>query len=173
MKSKRLWLWITYYGVAIIANVVAAIVWKDKINFSGYSAFPIGCILIMALLSCFLQSKWVIKFYLWHEEYARRKWSDPSFTISVHDEENLLKEDRRVELFASKTFFIFIPLVLMFILFFSNGIKISSIGVPLFASLLSVLYTFYWLKEEDKKHQVSIDTLRKDQEKKEELGKWK
>lgn len=173
MKSKRLWLWITYYGVAVVANAVAAIVWRDKINFSGYAAVPIGCILMMALLSWFLQSKWMIKFYLRNEEHARRKWVDPSFTISVHDEEKMMKEDRRVELFASKMFFIFLPLVLMFVLFFSDGIKIASIGVPLFVGLLSFIYAFYWLKEEDKKHQVSIDTLRKEQEQKEELGKWK
>ena len=43
MKFKKSWiLWICYYSAAIIGTVLAAVLLRDRWNFSAWSAFPIG-----------------------------------------------------------------------------------------------------------------------------------
>ena len=53
MKLKKSWIfWICYYGIAIIGNVLAAVLLRDKWNFNGWSAFPKTIIIL--LMFCLL-----------------------------------------------------------------------------------------------------------------------
>ena len=49
--------WMIYYGIAILANVVAAIVFHENIHISWHSLFPIGYSSLMILFAFFLQAK--------------------------------------------------------------------------------------------------------------------
>ena len=52
--------WI-YYGIAILANVIAAIVFREHINFTRYSVYPIVFMTVLIYLAFFNPSRKRIK----------------------------------------------------------------------------------------------------------------
>ena len=125
MKFKKTWIfWICYYGVAIVANVLAAVLLREKWNFNGWSAFPIVYIAVLVFLSWYYPSKLHYKrIYEKNELSGEPQWYQHTFKKGIQP---TLK-------FLSVFFAICVPFYFMFIHVYSFFHKYGKIQfVPIY-----------------------------------------
>ena len=179
MKFKKSWIfWICYYGIAIIGNVLAAVLLRDKWNFNGWSAFPIGYIAFSIFLLWYFPSEHYLESCVKTAFiYARRYFKIDEYTFyeeckKTRDPARYHSQIRCLIYLTLLSISIFIP----FVLFFSAEAKILSI---LIVSVVFLLGIFIWiflfdpLRKERKLKQKSLEQELKEQQQREELGKWK
>lgn len=145
-----------YYCIAIIANVVAIIAFYKNINITGLSIVPIFLIALMIFQALMFKHEKV-------ENGFRTKYG----SNLTADEENAMQS------VASKFLYATIPWMIPFIVFFSSPIKLVSVLVYIIGFIGgSVLYV---LKNKNKitDRMSAEEKERQEQEKKEQLGKWK
>ena len=145
-----------YYCIAIIANVVAIIAFYKNINITGLSIVPIFLIALMIFQALMLKHEKV-------ENGFRTKYG----SNLTADEENAMQS------VGSKFLYATIPWMIPFIVFFSSPIKLISVLVYIIGFIGgSVLYG---LKNKNKitDRMSAEEKERQEQEKKEQLGKWK
>ena len=145
-----------YYCIAIIANVVAIIAFYKNINITGLSIVPIFLIALMIFQALMLKHEKV-------ENGFRTKYG----SNLTADEENAMQS------VGSKFLYATIPWMIPFIVFFSSPIKLISVLVYIIGFIGgSVLYV---LKNKNKiiDRMSAEEKERQEQEKKEQLGKWK
>ena len=145
-----------YYCIAIIANVVAIIAFYKNINITGLSIVPIFLIALMIFQALMFKHEKV-------ENGFRTKYG----SNLTADEENAMQS------VGSKFLYATIPWMIPFIVFFSSPIKLISILVYIIGFIGgSVLYV---LKNKNKitDRMSAEEKERQEQEKKEQLGKWK
>ena len=145
-----------YYCIAIIANVVAIIAFYKNINITGLSIVPIFLIALMIFQALMFKHEKV-------ENGFRTKYG----SNLTADEENAMQS------VGSKFLYATIPWMIPFIVFFPSPIKLISVLVYIIGFIGgSVLYV---LKNKNKiKDRMSAEEKeRQEQEKKEQLGKWK
>ena len=145
-----------YYCVTIIANIVAAFVFYKSINITVLSAIPLFLIALMVFQALFFKNEKV-------ENGFRTKYSS---NLSS-DEENSMFE------VGSKFLFATIPWVMPFIIFFPSEVKAMSIIVYFIGFIGGALV--YRIRNQGKiNNRMNFeDSERREQERKEELGKWK
>lgn len=145
-----------YYCFAIIANVVAIIAFYKNINITGLSIVPIFLIALMIFQALMFKHEKV-------ENGFRTKYG----SNLTADEENAMQS------VGSKFLYATIPWMIPFIVFFSSPIKLISVLVYIIGFIGgSVLYV---LKNKNKitDRMSAEEKERQEQEKKEQLGKWK
>ncbi|MBR2346627.1 MAG: hypothetical protein IKA68_03380 [Clostridia bacterium] len=145
-----------YYCIAIIANVVAIIAFYKNINITGLSIVPIFLIALMIFQALMFKHEKV-------ENGFRTKYG----SNLTADEENAMQS------VGSKFLYATIPWMIPFIVFFSSPIKLISVLVYIIGFIGgSVLYV---LKNKNKitDRMSAEEKERQEQEKKEQLGKWK
>ncbi|MBR4032782.1 MAG: hypothetical protein IKJ07_08630 [Clostridia bacterium] len=145
-----------YYCIAIIANIVAAFVFHKSINISVLSIIPLFLIALMIFQAKYFKSEKV------------ENGSGTAYGSDLtSDEENDLLDS------GSKFLFATIPWMIPFVIFFPSFVKALSILVYIVGLVVGLL--IYRIKHKGKINgrMCSEDQERKDQEKKEELGKWK
>lgn len=145
-----------YYCIAIIANVVAIIAFYKNINITGLSIVPIFLIALMIFQALMFKHEKV-------ENGFRTKYG----SNLTADEENAMQS------VGSKFLYATIPWMIPFIVFFSSPIKLIAVLVYIIGFIGgSVLYV---LKNKNKitDRMSAEEKERQEQEKKEQLGKWK
>lgn len=165
MKLKKLL--ICYYAVFVVGIVIAAVLLRERLNFSGWSAFPISGFVLSLFLVYFCESGRAQSFHdkqalmdaAWNmrPDYTPSKYEDPAYHhIAV-------------------TYLIIAPLFLLLILFVPGATKaILSIVLCLVGWFSYLVYHICgYLAKEDKEQRMKEEQLKKEQQEREELGIWK
>ena len=147
---------IIYYCITILANIVAIFIFRKSISISALSILPLFLIALMIFQALFFKNEKV--------ENGFR---------TAHGSDLTADEENRMLSYTSSFLFAAIPWIIPFLLFFSPIIKILSVLVYLIG-LIGGPITFQ-IKNKGKiiRRIKSEDTERQEQEKKEQLGKWK
>ena len=147
---------VIYYSITILANIVAAIAFFESINITALSVIPLALIVLMIFQSLFLKNEKV-------ENGFRTNFGS---NFSGEEENGLLSSTSRFLLWV-------IPFMFPFIIFFSSPIKALSVLVYVIGLIGGA--ALYRIKNKgkisDRMNDEEIE--RKEQERKEELGKWK
>lgn len=139
--------------------------------FNRYSLFPVGYIICAILLALFFPSKLCAK---WHEhlELERRiVQRQPLGSLPDADYWQRTLHDCHVGL--SKIVLAFIPALLTFVIFFNNKAKTFSFMIGVAMCFPMAYYIIIYLIKETAKENKKHQQVRVEQEKREELGKWK
>ena len=147
---------IIYYYITIISNIVASIVFHKSINVTGLSVMPLFLIALMIFQALIFKNEKV--------ENGFRTAYGSNLTA---DEENKLLSSGSSFLFAT------IPWMIPFVLFFPAIVKVLSILVYIIGLVGGLI--LYRVKNKGKTvNRIDAEEKeRQEQEKKEQLGKWK
>lgn len=147
---------IIYYCITIIANIVAAIVFYKNINVTVLSVMPL---LLIALM--------IFQALLFKNEKVENGFRTAYGSNLTADEENKMLDSGSSFLLAT------IPWMIPFILFFPSIVKVLSI-LAYFVGLVGGLI-LYRIKNKGKiVNRIDAEEKeRQEQEKKEQLGRWK
>ena len=147
---------IIYYYITIIANIVASIVFHKSINVTGLSVMPLFLIALMIFQALIFKNEKV--------ENGFRTAYGSNLTA---DEENKLLSSGSSFLFAT------IPWMIPFVLFFPAIVKVLSILVYIIGLVGGLI--LYRIKNKGKiVNRINAEEKeRQEQEKREQLGKWK
>jgi fatty acid desaturase len=147
---------IIYYCITIIANIVAIFIFHKSINISVLSIVPISLIAIMIFQINFFKAE--------KKENGFRTTYGSNFS-----------DNEANQLFSSASTFLIgaIPWIIPFILFFSSPVKLLSVLIYVLG--LAGGPILYKIKNRGKiTNRISAEEQeRREQEKKEQLGKWK
>ena len=147
---------IIYYCITIIANIVAAIVFYKNINVTVLSVMPLFLIALM-----------IFQALLFKNEKVENGFRTAYGSNLTADEENKMLDSGSSFLLAT------IPWMIPFILFFPSIVKVLSILIY-FVGLVGGLI-LYRIKNKGKiVNRIDAEEKeRQEQEKREQLGKWK
>ncbi len=145
-----------YYCIIIIANIVLAVIFYRNINITILSFMPI----------------FLIALIVFQVKYFKNEKVENDFRTTYGSN---LTEDEETSMFEyiSKALIAIIPWMIPFVIFFSSLIKALSIFVYVFGFISGAL--MYRLRNRDKVlSRIKFEEKeREEQEKKEQLGKWK
>lgn len=147
---------IIYYCMTIIVNIVAAVVFHKSINVTVLSVMPLLLIVLMIFQALMFKNERV--------ENGFRTAYGSNLTA---DEENKMLGGVSSFLFAT------IPWMIPFILFFPSFVKVLSILVYIVGLVGGLI--LYRIKNKGKVvNRIDVEEKeRQEQEKKEQLGRWK
>ena len=145
-----------YYCVAIFVNVIAACVFYQKMNITTMSLLPLFLIALMIFQAIMLKKEKT-------ENGFRTKYGSDL----TENEENDLMKSGAAFLFAT------IPWMIPFVIFFPSFVKVFSVIVYIIGFVGGLL--FYKIKNKGKiVNRIDAEKKeREEQEKREQLGKWK
>ena len=147
---------IIYYCMTIIANIVAAVVFHKSINITVLSVMPLLLIVLMIFQALMFKNERV--------ENGFRTAYGSNLTA---DEENKMLGGGSSFLFAT------IPWMIPFILFFPSFVKVLSILVYI-VGLVGGLILYRINNKGKVVNRIDVEEKeRQEQEKKEQLGRWK
>ena len=147
---------IIYYCITIIANIVAAIVFYKNINVTVLSVMPLFLIALM-----------IFQALLFKNEKVENGFRTAYGSNLTADEENKMLDSGSSFLLAT------IPWMIPFILFFPSIVKVLSILVYIIGLVGGLM--LYRIKNKGRiiNRMDAEEKERQEQEKKEQLGKWK
>ena len=147
---------IIYYCITIIANIVAAIVFHKGINVTGLSVMPLFLIVLM-----------IFQALLFKNEKVENGFRTAYGSNLTAGEENKMLDSGSSFLFAT------IPWMIPFVLFFSSIVKVLSILVYIIGLVGGLI--LYRVKNKGKiVNRMDVEEKElQEQEKKEQLGKWR
>ena len=147
---------IIYYCITIIANIVAAIVFYKNINVTVLSVMPLFLIALM-----------IFQALLFKNEKVENGFRTTYGSNLTADEENKMLDSGSSFLLAT------IPWMIPFILFFPSIVKVISILVYIVGLVGGLI--LYRIKNKDRivNRMDAEEKERQEQEKKEQLGRWK
>ena len=147
---------IIYYCITIIANIIAAIVFHKSINITVLSAMPLFLIVLM-----------IFQALLFKNEKVENGFRTAYGSNLTADEENKLLSSGSSFLFAT------IPWMIPFVLFFPAIVKVLSVLVYIIGLVGGLI--LYRIKNKGKiVNRINAEEKeRQEQEKKEQLGKWR
>ena len=145
-----------YYSIMVALNVIAAIVFYKNINITALSGIPLFLIALMIFQALIFKNVKV-------ENGFRTKYG----SNLTADEENKMSDSSSSFLFAT------IPWMIPFVLFFPSIAKNLSIVVYFIGLIGGAI--LYRIKNKDKiiNRMDAEEKERREQEKKEQLGRWK
>ena len=148
-------MWI-YYCITALANIISVIAFYKSINITVLSVLPLALIALMIFQAILLKG-----------EKAENGFETAYASNLTADEQNMMSNIGSAFLLAT------IPFMIPFIIFFSSPVKIISIIVYIVGLLGGGV--IYRLKNngEIKKRLEAEDQERREQEKKEQFGKYK
>ncbi len=181
MKFKKSWIfWVCYYGVAITANVLAAVLLRDKWNFNGWSVFPIAYILILVFLVWYFPSIWNHRRSedqsALYQRWRFKDFDELSFRMRAMSAERNGSWQDPQWIFMKKIALACIPLYPPFIFFFGNTAKLLSFLIATAIHWGSFGIWMFFLESDGKaakKRREDQARELKEQKEREELGKWK
>ena len=147
---------IVYYSITILANIIAIFIFHKNINISALSIIPLILIALM-----------IFQAYFFKKEKVENGFRTTYGSNLTNDEEiNMLNS-------ASTFLLATIPWIIPFIFFFPSFVKILSVLVYIVGLIGGLI--LYRIKNKDKiVDRIDVEEKeRQEQEKKEELGKWK
>ena len=147
---------IMYYCITIIANIVAAIVFYKNINVTVLSVMPLFLIALM-----------IFQALLFKNEKVENGFRTAYGSNLTADEENKMLDSGSSFLLAT------IPWMIPFILFFPSIVKVLSILVYIIGMVGGLI--LYRIKNKGRivNRMDAEEKERQEQEKKEQLGRWK
>ena len=147
---------IIYYCITIIANIVAAIVFYKNINVTVLSVMPLFLIALM-----------IFQALLFKNEKVENGFRTTYGSNLTADEENKMFDSGSSFLLAT------IPWMIPFILFFPSIVKVISILVYIVGLVGGLI--LYRIKNKGRivNRMAAEEKERQEQEKKEQLGRWK
>ena len=147
---------IIYYCMTIIANIVAAIVFHKSINITGLSVMPLFLIALM-----------IFQALIFKNEKVKNGFRTAYGSNLTADEENKMLDSGSSFMLAT------IPWMIPFILFFPSIVKVISILVYIVGLVGGLI--LYRIKNKGKfVNRIDAEEKeRQEQEKKEQLGRWK
>ena len=147
---------IIYYCITIIANIVAAIVFYKNINVTVLSVMPLFLIALV-----------IFQALLFKNEKVENGFRTTYGSNLTADEENKMLDSGSSFLLAT------IPWMIPFILFFPSIVKVLSILVYIIGLVGGLV--LYKIKNKGKiiNRMDAEEKERQEQEKKEQLGRWK
>lgn len=147
---------IIYYCITIIANIVAAIVFYKNINVTVLSVMPLFLIALM-----------IFQALLFKNEKVENGFRTAYGSNLTADEENKMLDSGSSFLLAT------IPWMIPFILFFPSIVKVLSILVYIIGMVGGLI--LYRIKNKGRivNRMDAEEKERQEQEKKEQLGRWK
>ena len=147
---------IIYYCITIIANIVAAIVFHKSINITALSAMPLFLIALM-----------IFQAHIFKNEKVENGFRTAYGSNLTADEENKMLDSGSSFLFAT------IPWMIPFVLFFPSIVKVLSILVYIIGLVGGLM--LYRIKNKGRiiNRMDAEEKERREQEKKEQLGRWK
>ena len=147
---------IIYYCITIIANIVAAIVFYKNINVTVLSVMPLFLIALM-----------IFQALLFKNEKVENGFRTTYGSNLTADEENKMLDSGSSFLLAT------IPWMIPFILFFPSIVKVISILVYIVGLVGGLI--LYRIKNKGRivNRMAAEEKERQEQEKKEQLGRWK
>lgn len=145
-----------YYCLTAIANIVVAIAFHKSINITGLSLLPLFLIALMIFQALIFKNEKV-------ENGFRTAYGSNLST----DEENKMLKSGSCFLLAA------LPWMIPFVIFFSSPVKLLSIFVYVIGLVGGLV--LHQLKNKAKivERLTAEEKSRQEQEKKEQLGKWK
>ena len=156
MRGKGGLIMTIYYCITIIVNIVAVIVFYKSINVTGLSVMPLFLIALM-----------IFQALLFKNEKVENGFRTAYGSNLTADEENKLLCSGSSFLFAT------IPWMIPFILFFPSIVKALSILIYIIGLVGGLI--LYRIKNKGKiVNRINAEEKeRQEQEKKEQLGKWR
>ena len=147
---------IIYYCITIIANIVAAIVFYKNINVTVLSVMPLFLIALM-----------IFQALLFKNEKVENGFRTTYGSNLTADEENKMLDSGSSFLLAT------IPWMIPFILFFPSIVKVISILIYIVGLVGGLI--LYRIKNKGRivNRMDAEEKERQEQEKKEQLGRWK
>ena len=170
MKMKKSHIFfICYYAAAIIGTVLAAVLLRERVNFSAWSAFPITCSLFSLFTAWFCGSGRA-------EAFVLKQWRiEAEWNISAPVPDTLSKESNPLFHHIFITYLFLAPLFLSLIVFLQSETKAFLSIAIVFLGFFSCSIYHIWghLSRQDKARQNKENDEKKQQQEREELGKWK
>ena len=147
---------VIYYCITILANIAAIPIFYEHINISALSIVPLFLIALM-----------IFQAILFKNEKVENGFRTAYGSNLTADEENKMLDSGSTFLFAT------IPWMIPFILFFLSPVKLLSVLIYVLG--LAGGPILYKIKNRGKiTNRISAEEQeRREQEKKEQLGKWK
>ena len=147
---------VIYYCITILANIAAIPIFYEYINISALSIVPLFLIALM-----------IFQAILFKNEKVENGFRTAYGSNLSADEENKMLDSGSTFLFAT------IPWMIPFILFFPSFVKFLSVFVYIIGLIGGLL--LYRIKNKRKiMNRMNEEKIeRQEQEKKEQLGKWK
>ena len=147
---------VIYYCITILANIAAIPIFYEYINISALSIVPLFLIALM-----------IFQALLFKNEKVENGFRTAYGSNLTADEENKLLSSGSSFLFAA------IPWMIPFILFFPSFVKVLSLLVYIVGLIGGLI--LYRIKNKEKiiNRMKAEDIERQEQEKKEQLGKWR
>ena len=164
-RVKFLKMLFSYYGIVIALTVFALAVWGDYADPSPLSFLPLACAL--ALIGVAYNTS----------TYAWRGVRLTAFSYSVFESDAQQKVINRIETIGQYLCLFGAPLLLPFVFFFPTAAKIATslsllILPHVFVFVAGIIADVKYFKNAKKKKQKREAEL-EEQQKREELGKWK
>ena len=147
---------IVYYSITILANIIAIFIFHKNINISALSIIPLILIALM-----------IFQAYFFKNEKEEKGFHTTYGSNLTADEENTMLHSGSTFLFAM------IPWMIPFILFFPSFVKVLSLLVYIIGLIGGLILYRIKNKEKITNRMNTEETERQEQQKKEELGKWK
>ena len=147
---------IVYYSITILANIIAVFIFHKNINISALSIIPLILIALMIFQAYFFKKEKV-------ENGFRTTYRS---NLTDNEENNMLNS-------ASTFLLATIPWIIPFIFFFPSFVKILSVLIYIVGLIGG--FVIYRIKNKEKiTNRMNTEEIeRQEQEKKEQLGKWK
>ena len=147
---------IVYYSITILANIIAIFIFHKNINISALSIIPLILIALMIFQAYFFKKEKV-------ENGFRTTYGS---NLSNNEENNMLNS-------ASTFLLATIPWIIPFIFFFPSFVKILSVLIYIVGLIGGLI--LYRIKNKGKiVDRIDVEEKeRQEQEKREQLGKWK
>lgn len=147
---------IVYYSITILANIIAIFIFHKNINISALSIIPLILIALM-----------IFQAYFFKKEKAENGFRTTYGSNLTNDEENNMLNSASTFLLAT------IPWITPFIFFFPSFVKILSVLVYIVGLIGGLI--LYRIKNKGKiVDRIDVEEKeRQEQEKREQLGKWK
>ncbi len=164
--------WVLYYAVILLGTAAAALAFPDAVSISVFSVIPAVCMVVLVFCGWFFQSKYQYRVWLSKTREYRVKYDrDLEFIEepSRHTDTSPTEADR----FHSKMCLLFVPFLVIFILFFGKVLKSCSILLLVPPHLIALAYCFKISNRSYDEERAKREKERKEQEAKEALGKWK
>ena len=168
---KRIALWAIYYLVSAAFVAFLAFKHADNVVLLSDSWFPAAYALCNLLFAIFLMSKFHARLWIIHYKqhlYIYRNIVDAHFSLE-REHQNTKETFRTLHLITlafTPAFFFFIP-------FFNTTAKHFCGFLLLVPSFIWAWYSMWESYLDTKKHNEEIKKEREEQERREELGKWK
>ena len=170
---KRKLFWILYFGISTAAIVLVALLMPEYIIFNWYSLFPVAYMICVILLALFFPSKLNARFAIWYEEQCRIKWGSRPLDDPFFEEDELVEMDHDLHIRLSKTFLLFLPFWMLFVVFFLNVAKIVSFLIIFVPILMAFYFTMRDVARINNEIHNQLENERKEQEQREQFGRWK